>query len=96
MSAGREQMTEEAQRSYSDEEHRAFRAVSRREWGDHYKPGRGPAEFAGGDYWPDALEARAAEMESLVPIYRRAANALRREIASDNRCSPGSTAGGDQ
>lgn len=82
-------MAEKAQRSYSVEEHRAFRAVSHREWGESYRPGRGPAEFAGGDFWPDALEERAAQLERLIPHYRLAAKALRREIASDVRCSPG-------
>lgn len=71
-------------RRYSEAEHRSFRAVSRREWGQSYERGEGPAEYAGGDWWPTELERKAAEFERLIVHYRNAAAALRREIAS--RC----------
>lgn len=74
-------------RTYSNEEHNAFRAISRRVWGDPYRPERGAAQFAGGDYWPSELGRLADEMERLIPLYRLAADALRREIAADPRCA---------
>lgn len=73
-------------RRYSLEEHGAFRAVSHREWGEAYQIGRGPAEFAGGAYWPAELNRRANQMERLIPLYRLAADALAREILADPRC----------
>lgn len=46
-------------------------------------PQYGPAQFAGGTYWPDELERRADRMEACVSHLRLAAAALRREIAAD-------------
>lgn len=43
----------------------------------------GPAQFAGGPYWPDELDRRADRLEALIPHLRLAAAALRREIAAD-------------
>lgn len=74
-------------RTYSIREHTAFRAVSRREWGQRYEQGAGPAEYAGGSYWPTELRRKAEEMERLTSLYRRAADALEREIATDPRCA---------
>lgn len=76
-----------AVRTYTHAEHRAFRAVSHREWGQGYEPGNGPAEYAGGTYWPAELRAQAERMQRLIPLYRLAAGALEREIASDPRCA---------
>jgi hypothetical protein len=75
----------DAVRSYTESEHVSFKAVSRREWNQPYKRGEGPAEYAGGDWWPTELEKRAAEFERLIYHYRNAAAALRREIAADPR-----------
>lgn len=66
----------EGTRRYSDEEEAAFRACG-------VNPMYGPAQFAGGHYWPDELDKRADRMERLLPQMRLAARALRREIATD-------------
>lgn len=63
-------------RCYTDAEERALRAAG-------LDPKRGPAQFAGGHWWPDELLRRAKEAERLVPLLRVASAALRREIASD-------------
>lgn len=63
-------------RNYSAEEAAALLAAG-------LTVARGPAQFAGGDWWPAELEARAAKAEALVPKLRLAASALRREIALD-------------
>ncbi len=63
-------------RQYSAEESAALRAVG-------LSPTTGPAQCAGGHWWPDDLERRADEAEALVPKLRLAAAAMRREIAAD-------------
>lgn len=69
-------------RCYSDAEEAAFRACG-------MNPMYGPAQFAGGPYWPDELERRAQRLEALIPHLRLAAAALRREIAADPRTAQG-------
>jgi hypothetical protein len=69
-------------RHYSPEEARAFRAAG-------MDPTGGPAQFAGGHWWPDLLERRAVEAEASVPLLRLAAAALRREIAADPATAAG-------
>jgi hypothetical protein len=63
-------------RHYSPDEARGFRAAG-------MDPTGGPAQYAGGDWWPDLLEFRADEAAASVPLLRLAAAALRREIAAD-------------
>jgi hypothetical protein len=63
-------------RQYSAEEAQALRAAG-------LDPTKGPAQFAGGQWWPDELNRRADEAEALAPKLRLAAAALRREIAID-------------
>jgi hypothetical protein len=66
-------------REYSADEQRAFRACGFTD---------GP-QYAGGSYWPDELLRKAIEAERLAPLYRLAAEALRREIGRDPRCNGG-------
>lgn len=65
-------------RDYSAEEVAALRIA----FPERPLPG-GPAQYAGGSYWPDELERRARNAERLAPKLRLAAAALRREIAAD-------------
>jgi hypothetical protein len=65
-------------RQYSAEERAALRAAG-------LNATDGPAQFAGGHWWPDELDRRADEAEALFPKLRVAAAALRREIAADPR-----------
>lgn len=63
-------------RRYTPDEESAFRACG-------MNPMYGPAQYAGGMYWPDELEKRADRMETCAAQTRIAAAALRREIAAD-------------
>jgi len=71
-------------RRYSDAEEAAFRACG-------MNPMYGPAQFAGGPFWPDELDRRADRLEVLIPSLRLAAAALRREIAADPLTAAGVT-----
>lgn len=76
----------EPTREYSDDELVALREVCRQVWSGVKDPTtEGPAQYAGGDYWPGRLERMAADMERRAPLYRTAAAALRREIQRDPR-----------
>lgn len=66
----------EGTRRYSKTEETAFRACG-------MNPMYGPAQYAGGEHWPDELDRRADHLEALIPHLRLAASALRREIARD-------------
>lgn len=70
-------------RIYDGAELAALRAVNNHEWPGAGDPAeRGPAQFAGGAYWPEELRRKADEFDRLAPLYRLAADALEREIAS--------------
>ena len=66
-------------RTYTDQEIKAFITISTREWNQVYRDKRGPAWYGGGPGWPAELRRKAAEMERLAPIYRLAADAMERE-----------------
>lgn len=70
-------------RQYTPEEDAAFRAWYRNEKRGKYVPGNTIPQWAWGPSWPDAMEKRAAQMERLAPLYRIAAEAMRREQAID-------------
>ena len=82
-------MSGEAVRRYSDDEHSAFRTANHHfKWNPKYERGRGPAEYAGGGWWPAKMRAEADRLEWLAPRLRTAAAALEREIATDPRTAP--------
>lgn len=66
-----------SRRHYSAEELHALRKAKMLNKGE---PGRGPAYYACGPYWPAELERQADEAERLIPELRLAARALRREM----------------
>ena len=68
-------------RTYSGSELRALRVVDRHEWGRSGNPSQhGPAQYAGGLYWPNHLRELADDFERRVKHYRLAADAMEREI----------------
>jgi hypothetical protein len=74
-----------ARREYSPEELKAFRTVGFREWKTTENPAeRGPAQYAAGPYWPKELRRQAAKMQSMIPKYLLAADALEREIEKED------------
>lgn len=67
-------------RQYDDTEIAALRHISRKVWNQSFVPGRGPAWFAGGNWWPEELRRRAEQARSDADAFEIAANAMEREI----------------
>lgn len=70
-----------SERTYSDGEQGAFRAVAAHAGMGAFKVGRGAPYFATGSYWPDHLRRMARLWRRLAPLAELAADAMEREIA---------------
>jgi hypothetical protein len=69
-----------SRRNYSKQEILALNSVWRTLWRSTPPPkDGGPAQYACGTYWPDRLLKEAEDMERLIPKFRLAAEAMRRE-----------------
>ncbi len=65
-------------RTLTDAEQAAARTISPHLWKEPYQPGRGPAHWAVGPWWPRFLRSRAAHWEGLAKAARVVAAAIER------------------